>query len=144
MPLHSLYDQQPMTLHVSRFTFHIFLFALVTIICACAPAPNVERGILEGHVNFSLGADTNQSVPTPIPLFYEQHSLIIYRSDGKTLVTNVLLDPQANFRLPLDPGVYVVKWRKYKVETAQDLPATVTVVGGKTTRLDVNIDTGSK
>ena len=113
------------------------------LLAACAPSVTVNRGTLEGHVTFSPPPNSNQPAATAAPLFYEQHSLIIYRSDGSTLVTNVLLDAQANFSVALDPGDYLVKWRKHEGEATTDLPKKVTVESGKVTRLEVNIITAN-
>lgn len=125
-----------------RLTFSLFIASWLLV--ACAPAATVNRGILEGHVSFTgPPALAGRPTPTVAPQFYEQHSLIIYRSDGSTLVTNVLLDARANYSLSLDPGVYVVKWRKRVDEATTDLPKTITIESGKTTRLDVNITTGN-
>ena len=49
---------------------------------------------------------------------------------------------EGNYRVTLAAGTYLVDINHMGIDVAKELPKTVEIVGGETTRLDVDIDTG--
>jgi hypothetical protein len=117
---------------------------LVLVLISCAPLPQ-GTGVLEGHV--TIGPLTpvvqeGQREPTPGPEVYASRQIVVFGSDGRTEVVRVQIDGRGNFRVELPAGTYVVDINHVGIDTAKDLPATVEIVAGQVTRLDVDIDTG--
>ncbi len=108
-------------------------------------ATDSQVGYLEGHVTIGpLLPVQRVDQPTPVipPAVYAARSINIYRSDGVTLVTNVKIGPDGNYRVALAPGTYVVALAKSGVDRAAGLPKSITIETGKTIQLDISIDTG--
>lgn len=80
--------------------------------------------------------------PTLSPALCTAQTLIVDAADGATAVTRFLLQPDCSYRVSLPPGTYVVRYPSRGLPRAVNLPATVQIVGGATTRLDVSLDTG--
>jgi len=123
----------------------MFLFvALMLLVASCVPLPQ-ETGVLEGHVTIGpLVPVVQEGVPepTPGPEVYASRQIVIYASDGQTEVARVQIDGKGNYRVELPVGTYVVDINHVGIDMAKELPKTVEIVGGQTTRLDVEIDTG--
>ena len=80
--------------------------------------------------------------PTPAPEVYAIRQMVIFAADGQTEVTRVQIDAQGNYRVELPVGTYVVDINHAGIDMAKELPKTVEIAAGETTRLDVEIDTG--
>lgn len=81
--------------------------------------------------------------PTPPPAVCTARSLAIDAADGRTPVTTVQLQPDCTYQVALPPGTYVVRLaQRPGIGGSKDLPKTVTIASGQTTRLDISIDTG--
>ncbi len=128
----------------------IILLILVPL-AACqftggGPLPQfVAPGSLEGHVSIGPLLPVQRSgepTPTVPPDAYAARQIIVYQADGKTVVTRLTPDKDGNYRVQLAPGTYVVGMARVGIDRARDLPATVTVTSGQTTRLDIDVDTG--
>jgi len=52
------------------------------------------------------------------------------------------LQPDCTFRVALLPGTYRVELQRRSIDNSKDLPQTVSIAAGQTTRLDLSIDTG--
>jgi hypothetical protein len=106
---------------------------------------NSQLGYLEGHVNIGpLVPVARADVPPPTvpPEVYASRSINIFRSDGATLVLNVKIGPDGNYRVGLAPGTYVVNLARSGIDRADELPQQISIESGKTVRLDISIDTG--
>ena len=106
---------------------------------------NSQVGFLQGHANIGPLVPVERfGDPTPIvpPEMYAARSLNIFQADGSTLVMNVKFDSNGNYRVALNPGVYVVALAKSGIDRGNDLPARITIESGKTIQLDISIDTG--
>ncbi|HET8632095.1 MAG TPA: hypothetical protein VFL91_32100 [Thermomicrobiales bacterium] len=81
--------------------------------------------------------------PTPPPAVCTARALAIDAADGRTPVATVQLQPDCTYRVALPPGIYVVRLaQRPGIGGSKDLPKTVTIASGQTTRLDISIDTG--
>jgi hypothetical protein len=122
----------------------LLLVALMLMVTSCAPVVE-ETGVLEGHVTIGPLVPVvreGEPEPSPGPEVYASRQIVIYASDGRTEVARVQIDGQGNYRVTLAVGTYVVDINHAGIDTAKDLPKTVEIVAGQTTRLDVEIDTG--
>jgi hypothetical protein len=64
------------------------------------------------------------------------------RSDG-TRSLSVKTDPKGAYKVLLPPGTYTVTMPSlYGAMFSKDLPATVTIMSGRQTWLDIHLDTG--
>lgn len=102
-------------------------------------------GYLEGRVNIGPLAPVeraDQPPPTPPPEIFAGRTIDIFQPDGATLVTKAPIDSTGAYRVALDPGVYVVNITHAGIERTIELPKTVTIESGRTTQLDIEIDTG--
>ncbi len=105
----------------------------------------VPPGRLEGHVEIGPLHPVEQAgraTPTVPPEVYAARELIVYFEDGTRKVTSIKLDAKGNYFVDLAPGKYVVGLKPSGIDRARGLPAPVTIESGKTTRLDIEIDTG--
>lgn len=110
-----------------------------------AKAASGDVGYLEGRA--SIGPLTpvervGVPTPTPSPQVCTARGLAIDAADGKTPVTSFNLRPDCTYRVALAPGQYVVRLKSGGFGFSKDLPKTVTIQRGQTTRLDIHIDTG--
>ncbi len=129
----------------------IILLSLALLLAACQSTgggplpPLVAPGSLSGHVTIGPLLPVQrvgEATPTTPPDAYAARQVIVYRADGKTAVTRLTPDKDGNYRVELAPGTYVVAMARAGIDRARDLPATVTIASGQTTRLDIDIDTG--
>jgi|YelNatPaOPRAMG01_1025707.scaffolds.fasta_scaffold09865_4 hypothetical protein len=120
-------------------------------LAGCSAVGSIGRpppdGYLEGTV--SVGPLTpvervGVPTPTPAPEVFTSRGLQIYASDGKTPVASLRFNPDGTYRIALPPGKYVVALLGAGMgpEFSRDLPREVEITRGKTTRLDISIDTG--
>lgn len=72
---------------------------------------------------------------------YAARPITISAAEG-TVVVTVTPDPETGYSVALKPGTYVVDIRHHGIGGSRELPATVTIHGGETVRLDISIDTG--
>ncbi len=72
---------------------------------------------------------------------YAARPLIISTTFG-TEVTRVTADPDTGYTVTLNPGTYVIDIPHQGIGGGPGLPARVTIYGGRTTWLNISIDTG--
>ena len=86
-------------------------------------------------------------VPSPVPnpeVFTSRH-LVVYAADGMTRVADVPIKAAGyygTYSISLPPGAYVLDTPRQGIGHASPLPKQVTIVPGKATIVDVDIDTG--
>ncbi len=122
----------------------LLLLCLTFLFVACTAVPQ-ETGILEGHVTIGPLVPVvreGEPEPTPAPEVYASRQIVVCGQDGVTEVATVQINGQGNYRVELPVGKYVVDINHVGIDMAKDLPHTVEIVAGQTTRLDVDIDTG--
>ena len=102
-------------------------------------------GYLEGHASIGplqpverIGVPT----PTPPPAACTGRGLVILTADTGAEVQRIAFGADCTYRVSLPPGSYRVELDRRGIDTSRDLPRTVTIQAGQTTRLDVSIDTG--
>jgi hypothetical protein len=126
----------------------VFLLTLVILVSGCF-GNEAEAGLLQGKVLITPTSSVEQS-DTGSTLscgFYDIRKILIYDESGEELLFTVDIDCNANeqyarYQIELEPGVYRVDINSIGIDYSDDVPKTVEVISGTTTRLDIIIDTG--
>jgi hypothetical protein len=129
------------------FVIALLFAALAMSGCVSGSAP-AGNGILSGNVTVGPLTPVERIgvSPTPPPpeVFTSRH-LIVYEADGTTKVADVPIRAaglHGMYSVSLPPGTYVLDAPHAGVGHASPLPLAVTIESGKTTTVDVDIDTG--
>ncbi len=126
----------------------VALLAASAVAGCTSVGAHASTGVLAGKVTVGPLTPVERvgiTPPVPDPAVFTSRHLLLYRADGKTLVQEVPIQAAGYhgvYNVTLSPGTYVLGYPKQGVGGAKGLPATVTVEAGKTTTLDVDIDTG--
>ena len=80
--------------------------------------------------------------PTPPPAACTSRGLVIFADDTGAEVQRLAFGPDCGYRVALPPDTYRVELDRRGIDTSRDVPRTVSIQAGQTTRLDVRIDTG--
>ena len=80
--------------------------------------------------------------PTPSPAACSARGLVVFDAQTGAEVTRFDLASDCTYRVALSPGTYRVELQRRGIDSSKDLPQTVTISTGQTTRLDISIDTG--
>lgn len=125
------------------------LLLAITVTAGCvSDSRQTNTGTLSGKVTVGPLTPVERvgvTPPAPNPGVFTSRHLLLYQSDGKTLIKEIPIQAAGYYgiyNVSLAPGTYVVDYPKQGVGGARSLPATVKVEAGKTTTLDVDIDTG--
>ena len=128
------------------FSVSIFLLSISTLVFAfqnsvTPPDKTGEKGYLEGIVHF-IGAPCSSGgkVP-PCDGPYPGCEVIVYKTDGKTIVAKTTTDGNGHYALTLCPGQYVI-YTQSGIHRDNLKANSFTIENGKTTILDLIIDTG--
>jgi hypothetical protein len=98
------------------------------------PEPGNTSGTLEGKVHYSgLPCAPQRTVVPPCDGPYSDYQIVVYSSDGTTMVTRTTTDKDGTYRITLDQGTYI---------TPVLIPVKVSVEAGKTTVLNFTVSTG--
>lgn len=120
------------------------LILLMILFASCSPAPQ-EFGILEGQV--SIGplvpvVREGEDPPTPAPEVYAAREIVVYKKNGKTEFTRLLIDSTGRYQAELPVGIYVIDINRIGIDSADNLPLEITISANNSTILDIEIDTG--
>ena len=116
--------------------------------CEFTQCPNATSsgaaGTLSGKVSIGPICPVERvGVPCPVPPeAYTSREVIVYTSNGTTVVARAHFNSDGTYRFELPAGQYVVAIPQSGIGGSKDLPKTITVSVGKTTTFDFDIDTG--
>lgn len=138
---------------MKRLVASFLLLALVSLavvaVCGCATSGNqAGTGILTGKVTVGPLTPVERvdvTPPVPDPAVFTSRKLLLYEADGKRLIREIGIQAAGYhgvYNVTLKPGTYVLGYPPQGVGGARGLPATIYIEAGKTTTLDVDIDTG--
>ena len=85
-------------------------------------------------------AHAGQEIANPVT--GERIRFVRTAADTGGEVQRIAFGADCTYRVSLPPGSYRAELDRRGIDTSRDLPRTVTVQAGQTTRLDVSIDTG--
>lgn len=103
-------------------------------------------GTLQGHV--SIGplrggpvqeGDASATVP---PEVYAVRPVLVYAEDGVTLLNEVKIDAQGDYKLALPAGRYVVSITLTGIDRSPQAPTPIDIRAGEIITLDISVDTG--
>lgn len=137
--------------HDARCRFRVCLPLVLLALCAVACQP---PGTVAAPPPSSPGTGSLTGLVTRGPMSSVERpgianttaavgiELVIRKSDGTPAAT-VRTDAQGAYRVTLPPGTYEVRAGQLSgMDFTKSLPATITIVAGQETRLDVRIDSG--
>jgi hypothetical protein len=113
---------------------------LLSLVLSCS-TPS-EPGILQGYV--SIGpiqpvVRPREIVEVPCEV-YEARKIIVYDQSGNKLIQQVDIDCDGKYAITLSPGTYQVDINRIGIDSSSDVPKSVEIKSGLTTRLDNQFD----
>jgi hypothetical protein len=82
-------------------------------------------------------------VPCPVPPeAYTSREVILYESDGTTIVERMHFASDGTYRFSVPAGTYVISIPQEGVGGSSEVPKTLTVQEGETVEFNFSIDTG--
>ena len=108
-------------------------------------APVQGAGYLEGRASIGPLQPVERvgvPAPSPSPAACTARGLVVTDAQTGSESARFDLQPDCTFRVALFPGTYRVELQRRGIDSSKDLPQTVTIANGQTTRLDISIDTG--
>ena len=115
--------------------------------CSQEVSRTAEKGVLEGRVTIGPICPVERFPPEPgcqpTEDTYKAWPIAVYESDGKAKVAQIWPGIDGAYSLELPAGEYIVDFEKKTLGLGGgSLPADIIIVAGKTTTLDIDIDTG--
>jgi hypothetical protein len=118
----------------------------VVAVCGCATdGSHAGTGILTGKVTVGPLTPVKRvdvTPPVPDPAVFTSRKLLLYAADGKTLIQEIGIQAAGYYgvyNVTVMPGTYKLGYNY--MGSVRFLPE-LTIEAGKTTTLDVDIDTG--
>ena len=108
-------------------------------------ASSSAMGYLEGRASIGPLQPVERvgvPAPTPSPAACTARGLVVFGAQTGWEVTRFDLASDCTYRVALSPGTYRVELQRRGIDRSKDLPQTVTISAGQTSRLDISIDTG--
>ncbi len=117
------------------------IIVLLFLLLACQPQ---AKGVLEGKLSIGPICPVERIPPDPNcqPTEETYNAWPIAVFEGRHKVTNIVVKADGMFSVELPPGTYIIALEKQQHFGKGTLPATVVIKPGKTTTLDIDIDTG--
>ena len=142
----------------STVTFYIvFNQLLAAVLCMgivnCAAHKNPQQemkpsGIIQGRLTIGPvcpGPERLDRPCEPPPEMYAAHRLIVLSADTSTKIMEITMDAKGYYKAELPPGAYVMDFAPRDIGMPGGFPPTPFVIEpGKTSQLDLDIDTGMR
>lgn len=127
--------------------FLVGLLILLVLFSGCIGEKNVneEPGFLEGVVAIGplCPVEPCSISPEHLASFYAARKVIINSADsGSTHDLIVSINVNGSYHVALSPGIYSIDVNHTRIGGSGELPKEILIESGKTTKLDINIDTG--
>jgi hypothetical protein len=104
------------------------------------PGAPKAKGTIMGHVDIGPNCPVER-IGNPCPANYSSTRIVIYASDGRTVVTKTDLNAKGDYSVDLPTGDYEVDYERPGSMYAHD-PQPITIVAGETIQVDFSLDTG--
>jgi hypothetical protein len=121
---------------------------LVFITCAAGcggtGSGSLPAGVLQGTVTIGplCPVEPCQVTPGQLAAAYAAREMIVYNADRSLVIRELSLDQTGKYMTALTPGQYIVDINHVGIDKSPDVPKTVMIESGKTTTVDISIDTG--
>jgi hypothetical protein len=123
----------------------VMLFlAVAAFTSGCLPRTS-QTGYLKGRVTIGPLVPVlreGETEPTPSPEMFAERRVVIYNARGSKVLQRVQIDASGEYEVELPAGMYTVDINRIGIDNAAGLPTQIEIEAGKTTRLDISIDTG--
>ncbi|MCD1294236.1 hypothetical protein CUJ83_04400 [Methanocella sp. CWC-04] len=126
----------------------IIVISAIILLGEGFPGPVEEgTGTVSGNVTIGpiMPVERPGVTPSVNPDVFLSRKLVVYDKDGTTAICEIDIVPAGHYgtyQASLKPGTYVLDIKPLGVDRADGLPAAFEIVEGRTTVIDVNIDTG--
>ncbi len=136
-------------LDLNRSVFLIILIVISIFVAILWHSPGIfigpggENGILTGNVTIGplCPVEPCEVDPGVLQAAYDARQIVVTAIAGEP-AGSMAPDPVSGYSFQLRPGVYIIDISRTGVDYSPDVPATVTISPGITTRHDIRIDTG--
>jgi hypothetical protein len=105
----------------------------------------VSPGFLEGHLKIVSPKSVEvaeASASKGVAVNYAEYPLVILSRDGQKRIVRVTADKDANYRVALPPGDYVLDAKGRAPGHVRAIPQRFTIVSNQTVHVDFDLDTG--
>ncbi len=122
----------------------ILAAAIFGIIFIAGCVAEGQKGTLSGHVTIGplCPVEPCNVTQEQIEASYASRKILIYDASGQSVLEQVSIDKNGNYRIELNAGNYVVDIPHTGVGGSSDLPREIKIGAGKTITLNIDIDTG--
>lgn len=121
------------------------LLLVLAFLSGCVMSEMFERGtgFLEAKVSAGQVCPSEQD-PTckPSASAYNAWPVAVWTADRKTKAAVAYSDFKGYFKVELMPGNYIVDLERSQMVSKSNMPQNVTIEKGKTTTIQIEIDTG--
>ena len=128
-----------------RFQTNLFLALTILFVMGCSSGSQAS-GTLTGHVDIGPLQPVERvgvPQPTPSPAMYAAWRIVVLSEDGKREIARGEIDSSGQYQIKLPDGKYMVTARPINGAGLGGLQVhPVEILTGKTTQLDISIDTG--
>jgi len=106
--------------------------------------PPQSQGTLKGQVTIGpvCPVETVGNPCKPTAEMYAAAKVFVYTSDKKTLLKTITPDQNGKFSINLLPGTYFIDMIHQRMGGTTGVPTTITILSGKATTLNLDVDTG--
>jgi len=132
---------------MKRLYSAVIIASIIVVVVSILVLSNVSEiqnstGILEGTVDYIglICVPEQRDIP-PCSGPYPNYEIIVYTSDGNTVVKKTITDDNGNYQFNLDFGTYVIYEPKLQNNKPIDIPTTIQVDSSSITH-NVIIDSG--
>jgi len=114
---------------------------------------DINTDVLYGNIKGILGGTVSVGPLCPVeridrpcsvpPEAYTSRGVVVFASDGVTVVDRRRISADGTFQFILSSGEYIIDLEKTGFgNNSKDVPARITVIPGQTTKIHIDIDTG--
>jgi hypothetical protein len=132
-----------------KFTHYVSATPAPTIIETATPTPipsatPVTTGVLQGTMTIGPICPTSQTGAEcrPSVKMFAERVISVYQADKTTLVLKITPGADGQFAQELPAGKYYINMIPQIMGSITGVPTTITVAAGKTSTLDISVDTG--
>jgi hypothetical protein len=131
-----------------QIAYTALLFLLLAAIFGCngdSSSGLTDPGILKGVVSIGplCPVETPPDQCKPRPDLFTSHVIVIYNESGSSIIATTAIHTDGSYQVELNAGKYLVDYSPHDIGIPGSFtPLTAVVETGKTTTLDIHIDTG--
>jgi hypothetical protein len=126
---------------MNRVMLLLVVTGVMVSFTGCLGPPNA--GYLEGFVTIGpICPVERENVTCPVPPGVYEARKIVISTERAEVVALVDIDSKGFYQVALAPDTYIVDINHVGMDHSTDVPVAVTIVEGRTTVLNISIDTG--